>query len=188
MTDEASPRRTIIPQVAAESVALGLKEGDETLIHEFLGFRLANENYALPLRSVREILKLPPVTPVPRAMRHVIGIITVRGRVITVIDLRRRLRMTELPISKHTRVLLVDEGEETLGLLVDQVLQVFRLREDELELAAAMGGDTAEYVLGVGRPRTAGRAGGRLSPRILETPLEKEDILILLDPKQLLRK
>jgi chemotaxis signal transduction protein len=85
-------------------------------------------------------------------------------------------------------VLLVDEGEETLGLLVDQVLQVFRLREDELELAAAMGGDTAEYVLGVGRPRTAGRAGGRLSPRVLETPLEKEDILILLDPKQLLRK
>lgn len=138
---------------------------------ELLAFVLGTEAYALPLGTVREILKPPAITEVPRAARDVLGIISVRGRVTTVIDLRRRLRMPESPPTKLSRVLLVEGGEEILGLLVDSVHQVHRLRDEEIELATSVSGGTAEYVLGIGRPRGA-----------------KDDILILLDPEPLLRR
>ena len=187
MTDEIVKRRTVLPGALLEEVAdeIQVAEAD---VYEFLAFTLAEEYYALPLRTVREILKMQPVTEVPRALADVLGIISVRGLITTVVDLRRRLRMPEQPITKHTRILLVDQGEEVLGLLVDSVLSVFRLRQDEVELAAAAGGDTADYVLGIGRP-TGGRSGTRAGGRIGERGLEREDdILILLDPKALLKR
>ena len=104
-----------------------------------------------------------------------LGIVSVRGRVTTVIDLRRRLRLSEGPVTKQTRVLLVESGDEIVGLLVDQVLQVFRLRDDEVEIAAVMGGDVAEHVLGIGRPeglRNAAKApvGSQLAQDWREPP------------------
>jgi purine-binding chemotaxis protein CheW len=158
--------------------------GQAERVQEFLGFGLASESYALPLGSIREILKPPPITPVPRAPAHVPGIISVRGRIITVIDLRIRLRLTAAAAAKRNRILLVDAGEEAMGLLVDHVLQVFRLRDDELEYAA--GGEGAEYVIGIGRPR-GGRGVGRA--RDITAPLHRDDdILILLDPMALLKR
>ncbi|MEM9192465.1 MAG: chemotaxis protein CheW [Myxococcota bacterium] len=174
------------PVVPDSSEVLALDGDALTATHEFLGFVIAGENYGLPLRTVREILKVPPVTEVPRAAHDILGIISVRGRVTTVIDLRRRLHVDERPATKQSRILLVDEGEEVLGLLVDEVLQVFRLREDELELAAAVGGDTAEYVLGIGRPGSSkvGPRSGRGGDQNLQ---HAHDILILLEPQTLLR-
>ena len=153
--------------------------------HEYLGFTLADENYGIPLRTVREILKLPPITEVPRSERDVLGIVSVRGRVTTVVDLRRRLKLVEGPVTKQTRVLLVENGEEIVGLLVDQVLQVFRLRDDEVEIAAVMGGDVAEYVLGIGRPEGLRRPV--LEPYEPDLSKEGENLLILLDSQTLLR-
>lgn len=154
------------------------------MLREFLAFKLAEETYALPLSSVREILKPPPITDVPRAPADILGIVSVRGRVTTVVDLRRRLRLYENPVDKHSRVLLVDNGEEVLGLLVDSVLHVYRLRDDEIEIAAVVGGDTADYVIGIGRPRSARILGRRMEVEITG----EQDILILLDPGPLLRR
>jgi purine-binding chemotaxis protein CheW len=114
-----------------------------------------------------------------------LGIVSVRGRVTTVIDLRRRLRVREAPVDKNTRVLLIDAGKEVLGLLVDAVLQVYRLFEDEVELASAVGSDLNEYVMGIGRPRavrTLGRASGQ------ERREDPNDILILLNVGPLLSR
>jgi purine-binding chemotaxis protein CheW len=109
----------------------------------------------------------------------------VRGRVTTVIDLRRRLRVREASFDKNTRVLLIDTGgKEVLGLLVDAVLQVYRLFEDEVELASAVGSDLNEYVMGIGRPRTV-RTLGRASGQEREDP---NDILILLNVGPLLSR
>jgi purine-binding chemotaxis protein CheW len=156
-------------------------------VHEYLAFELAEETYALPLTRVREILKLPPVTEVPRAPADVLGIISVRGRVTTVIDLRRRLRMSQTSVTASTRVLLVDAGEEILGLLVDKVLSVFRLRDEEVELAAAVGSETADYVRGIGRPTSGGRATGRRATATA-VPTGQEELLILLEPRTLFGK
>jgi chemotaxis signal transduction protein len=87
-------------------------------------------------------------------------------------------------VDKHTRVLLVDAGDEVLGLLVDSVLQVYRLYEDEVELASALGGDLNEYVMGIGRPRAV-RTLGRASSEARDDP---NDILILLAIEPLLRR
>src|SRR5262245_43053181 len=84
---------------------------------ESLGFVLANDVYAAPVALIREILKPPPLTAIPRAPATVLGIVSVRGQLVTVLDLRRRLRLAEAPFSRRARILLSDvSGGETLGL------------------------------------------------------------------------
>lgn len=137
---------------------------------EFLAFRLGEDVYAGPVSVIREILKPPPLTPVPRAPFAVMGIVSVRGQLVTVIDLRRRLRLPEASPSRRSRVLLVNpHGNEMLGLYVDEVLQVYRLAEDEIEhAAAALGGEVAPYIAGIARPMLqASPSGGDPSLVIL---------------------
>src|SRR5262245_28015633 len=112
------------------------RQHDRGPLTEYLAFQLTGEPYAAPVAFVREILKPPPLTPVPRAPRAVIGIISVRGQLVTVIDLRRRLQLAESAPTRRSRILLVEAtGGETLGLLVDEVLQVYRLSDGEIEPA-----------------------------------------------------
>jgi purine-binding chemotaxis protein CheW len=122
---------------------------------EYLAFVLAGDTYAIQIAFIAEILKLPPLTTVPRAPREVIGVMSVRGRLVTVIDLRRRFRLAEQPPDRKTRILLVDSGEEHIGLFVDEVLQVYRLAESEIEPAHVLGGDQPAHIAGIGRPEGA---------------------------------
>ncbi|MFT3927253.1 MAG: chemotaxis protein CheW [Myxococcales bacterium] len=181
----SNPTHSIVPGfVPTAPRAEEHRPRSDDTAYEFLAFRLASETYAVPLSGVQEILKPPRITPMPRAAYEILGIVSVRGRVTTVIDLRRRLRVTEAPVDKHTRVLLVDAGEEVLGLLVDSVLQVYRLYEDEVELASTLGGDLNEYVMGIGRPRAV-RTLGRSTSQDRDDP---NDILILLAIEPLLKR
>ena len=97
---------------------------------EFLAFVLAGDVYAAPVALVREILKPPPLTPVPRAPHQFLGIVSVRGLAR---DHRRSapaLRLAEAPGTRKARILLVDAtGGEVMGVFVDEVLQVYRLAE-----------------------------------------------------------
>src|SRR5215475_866281 len=103
---------------------------------EYLAFRLGADTYAVPIGEVREILKLPPVTEVPRAPSDVLGVVSVRGLLVTVIDLKQRLRVSPAEITKKGRILLVMGAQnEVIGLYVDEVLQVYRLAEAEVEVA-----------------------------------------------------
>ena len=126
-------------------------------VSEHLAFRLGAETFALPLADVREILVPPSITLVPRAARDVLGIVSVRGRLVTVIDLGLRLAIArDAPIPgagpRRGRVLLVEAPSgEMMGMLVDEVLAVYRLGETEIEAASALGGNVAEHVTGIGR-------------------------------------
>jgi len=123
-------------------------------VREFLAFVLAGELYGVELTRIREILSPPPITIVPRASSDVIGVCSVRGLLVTVLDLRRRLDLEEAPASRRSRILLTEvESGEVLGLYVDEVRQVMRLTENEIEPAnQVLGGDVSEHVLGIGRP------------------------------------
>jgi len=136
------------------AIARRLQSTDRGPLSEYLAFTLANDTYAVPIGIVREILKPPPLAEVPRAPREVLGVASVRGMLITVIDLRLRLRMSAAEPTRKSRILLVEGAEEELiGLLVDEVRQVYRLAEREIEPAAdILGGQLADHVLGVGRP------------------------------------
>jgi purine-binding chemotaxis protein CheW len=120
---------------------------------EYLAFVLAGEIYAVQIAHIAEILRPPPLTEVPRAPRNVLGVISVRGKLVTVIDFRRRFRLHEAPIGRKTRILLSDVGlSEQLGLLVDEVQQVWRLAAEEIEPSNVLGGDQPAHIAGIGRP------------------------------------
>lgn len=169
----------LVKPQATEELRRTPNPDSEATIYEFLGFEAGGEQFGLPLHSIREILKPPPLTPVPRTESHVLGIISVRGTVLTVTDLRRRLMVEETETTRQTRILLVDHEGETMGLLVDRVLQVFRLRDDQVEFATTLGGDFAEYVFGIGRPGKSRTDAQSVSNR--------ESLLILLDLGSLLQ-
>jgi purine-binding chemotaxis protein CheW len=177
--------------VAVSGHAARLARIAEVGVREFLGFVLGPETYALPLSCMREILRVPPITEVPRAAPDVLGVISVRGQVTTLFDLRRRLALPRAAIGAKTRVLLVEQGDELLGLLCDRVLEVYRLNEQQVELASVLGSDTPSYVMGIGRPGlTRGQTLTRSAARkaAVRGATAAEDILILLDPIALLKR
>jgi purine-binding chemotaxis protein CheW len=119
---------------------------------EYLTFLLGSEEYAVAIERVREVMKSPPITEVPRAPPHVIGVVTVRGEVVPVFDPRRRLGLSAAPPAEGSRVVIVDAGEGPCGLLVDAVASVVRLRPGGIEPCphglSAVSGDS---VSGIGR-------------------------------------
>jgi purine-binding chemotaxis protein CheW len=146
----------------ADLVAPGRKDAQRGLKArgprvEYLAFRLGADTYAVPIGEVREILKLPPVTEVPRAPGEIVGVVSVRGLLVTVMSLRTRLRLPATEPSRKGRILLVmGAHEEIIGLYVDEVLQVYRLAESEIEVAASvLGGRLGDYIVGIGRPEGA---------------------------------
>jgi purine-binding chemotaxis protein CheW len=120
---------------------------------EYLAFTLGTEAYALEIGNIVEILKPLPITEVPRADPELVGVMGVRGRLVSVIDLRRRFHLTStFSMDRKSRILLVDVGEEAVGLLVDEVLQVYRLSESEIEPPTVLGTEQPPHVVGIGRP------------------------------------
>jgi len=138
---------------------------------DYLSFVSAGESYAVELRSVQEIVVPPPITFVPRAKKVVLGVCSVRGQLVTVLDLRACLGAPPIEISRKRRILLGRTAdEELMGLLVDEVKQVVRMMPKEIELSSAgSGGDFSEVVRGIGRP-------------------QRGDLLVLLDLSLLLGK
>jgi len=124
-------------------------------VREFLTFALGADVFGVELARIKEILIPPPVTTVPRAPADVLGVCSVRGLLVTVVDLKARLRLADRTRSRRARILLAISPEgEAVGLVVDEVRQVVRLTEDDMELASTgLGGEVSEFVLGVGRPQ-----------------------------------
>ncbi len=120
---------------------------------EYLAFRLDTGLFALEIGRIGEILRIPPVTPVPRSAPFVMGIVGVRGRVLTVMDMRCKLRLACTDPTRHARILVVPAGSsDPVGLYVDEVLQVHRLADKEIEpVSRSLGTDSGEHVAGIAR-------------------------------------
>jgi purine-binding chemotaxis protein CheW len=132
------------------------RAGESGTRTEYLAFVIASEKYAVQIAHIAEILRPPPITQVPRASAAVLGVISVRGRLVTVVDVRARFGLGQLkadPLDRKCRILLTNvEGGEQIGLLVDEVQQVWRLASEEIEPAEALGGEQPAYISGIGRP------------------------------------
>lgn len=138
---------------------------------EYLAFSLGGEAYAIEIGNIVEILKPLPITEVPRADPDVVGVMSVRGRLVVVLDLKRRFKLTErrtaseVSSRKKNRILLVDAIDEEIGLLVDEVLQVYRLTDAEIEPPTVLGSEQAPHIIGIGRPGSA--AGNTAGPVLM---------------------
>lgn len=96
-------------------------------------FGIGKEQYGIGIDAIHEIIKVPEITAVPDAPPFLEGMINLRGKILPVIDLRKRLRLPEAPRSKMTRVLITEEGGRTIGLVVDCVSEVLKFNPEALE-------------------------------------------------------
>jgi purine-binding chemotaxis protein CheW len=102
---------------------------------ELCAFRVGEDEYALDLRRIREVLTPVPVRPVPRAPEVLEGVVDVRGEVIPVVDARRRFGLPAAPGGPRSRILLVKLGDRVLAVLVDAVLEVMRVPRSAIRAA-----------------------------------------------------
>jgi purine-binding chemotaxis protein CheW len=110
-------------------------------IHQLLSFEIAGSPYAVPVERVREIVRMRPVTPIPRAPEEVRGVISLRGEMIELIDLGCRLGLGAIESSRKTRIIVITTGDdEVVGLLVDGVREVMRVSNEAIQ--PATGSDT----------------------------------------------
>jgi purine-binding chemotaxis protein CheW len=132
-------------------------ERSSTAAGKYMTFKLAHEEYGLEILKVREIIRLMEITRVPRTEEHVRGVINLRGKVIPVIDLRLKFGMDRTESTDQTVIIVVQypaAGREvTMGILVDEVLEVLSIAEENIEATPSFGGNVidAQFILGVGK-------------------------------------
>lgn len=105
--------------------------GDEKL--ELISFEIAGQGFCIDIRSVREIRGWTPVTPMPHTPAYVLGVINLRGAVMAVMDLRRRLGLGDTEASSRHVFVVVEHGARTAGLLVDAVRETFVVEASQMQ-------------------------------------------------------
>lgn len=156
--------------MVAEDVAI--QDSDEHVAEDttqWVTFRLAEEKYGVGVSYVKEVLKELDIAPVPGAPEFVLGIINLRGNVVTVMDTRKRLNLPLRDIDEDSRIVILEYGEEMIGMVVDSVAEVIDLTESEIETAPNVGNDeSSKYIQGVSN--------------------QKDELLILVDLEKLLEE
>lgn len=125
-------------------------DGEASSEAEFLCFDLADEVYAVPVGALREIVKPPPITKVPRTPDYLLGVITLRGAVFPVFDLRLRLGLKASQATRGTRIMVIETIDGKAGILADRVREVIRMGDAPLEpppIGLGGGGDYLEGIL-----------------------------------------
>jgi purine-binding chemotaxis protein CheW len=131
----AAPRWQDLARRAAERRNA---EGEGLAVRQLLTFVLDGSPYAVPVERVREIVRIRPITPVPRVPEDVCGVISLRGEILEVIDLRLRLRLRAAPPGRASRIIVVHVADGCVaGLLVDGVAEVLAIPADALRPAAS---------------------------------------------------
>lgn len=132
-----------------------LRSGDEEEseeVCEWLSFTLGSEEYALDIAGVNEIIKPREVTDIPRVPDFILGIISLRGIIVPVFDLRRRLKLGVSELTAASRIVVCQQGERAVGLLVDTITQVVRIPASQVEPPPAVfSGFDRDLLEGVGR-------------------------------------
>ncbi len=119
-------------------------------IIQWVTFRLADEIYGINVMQVQEVLRVTEVAPVPGAPHYVLGIINLRGNVVTVIDTRIRLGLATTEVTDATRIVIIEGARHVVGILVDCVAEVVDLPMSEVESAPNVGSDESNrYIQGV---------------------------------------
>jgi len=132
------------------SANLDKRNVSEDPILQWVSFKLAGETYGVNVMQVQEVLRYTEIAPVPGAPSYVLGIINLRGNVVTVIDTRERFGLMPGEITGNTRVVIIEADQHVVGILVDSVAEVVYLRQSEIETAPNVGNEeSAKFIQGV---------------------------------------
>lgn len=124
------------------------QSNDEVL--QWVTFQLEEETYGINVMQVREVLRYTEIAPVPGAPDYVLGIINLRGNVVTVIDTRSRFGLMGGEITDNTRIIVIESERQVIGILVDSVAEVVYLRASEIDTTPSVGTDeSSKFIQGV---------------------------------------
>jgi purine-binding chemotaxis protein CheW len=115
----------------------------------FLEFRLGNESYAVELLKVKEVITPPEMTPVPKSPPYYCGLMNLRGLVLTVIDLRKKLGITPGQDTSQNGVIIFDLGEELVGVMVDSIQKVLNISLEHIKPVPDSEGAANSFFMGV---------------------------------------
>ena len=121
---------------------------------QIVGFQVGRETYGIPIMALHEIVRVPEITSVPDAPAHLEGVINLRGKIVSVVDLRKRFNQPATALTRHSRILVVEHRGRLVGMIVDAASEVLKIAESEIEPAPAMmkeGG--LDCVTGLGKYR-----------------------------------
>ena len=115
----------------------GLALGHSASTHQFVGFRLGGEDYAIAITKIQEIIVMKPITRIPQVPGVIEGLINLRGSVIPIVNLRMLFALPPRAFDDETRTIIVNVGDRTIGYIVDEVTQVMRIGGDQIQPAPA---------------------------------------------------
>jgi len=119
---------------------------------QVVGFRIGNETYGVRIGAVREIVRVPEITAVPSAPDLIEGVINLRGKIIPVMDLRKRFGQTEVSHDKRNRILVVELENKLIGLIVNAASEVLKIPPSDIEAPGTVFSEgESSYVVGVGK-------------------------------------
>jgi purine-binding chemotaxis protein CheW len=103
-----------------------------------VGFRVGRETYGVPITSLHEIVRVPEITAVPDAPDYLEGVINLRGKIVSVVDLRKRFGQPSTGLDRRSRILVVEHRGRLAGMIVDSASEVLKIPESDIEAAPAM--------------------------------------------------
>lgn len=126
-----------------------MKKVNGSELSRFIEFSLGAEDYAIPLLMVREVISVPDTTPIPKSPSHFLGIMNLRGQVISVVDLRKKLKV-DARQDKEEAVIIVDIGGMNIGVVVDSINKVLAFSSEEVsEMPEIEHQVNTHYIFGV---------------------------------------
>jgi len=111
----------------------GTSRRTESPIIQLVGFRLDNEDYAIAITKIQEIILMKPITRIPQVPDFIEGLINLRGSVIPIVNLRKRFGLVPRDVDDETRTIVVNIHDKTVGCIVDAVTQVMRINRDQIQ-------------------------------------------------------
>ncbi len=125
-------------------------QGQDDQVLQYVTFRLDDETYGIGVMQIQEVLRYTEIAAVPGAPDYVLGIINLRGNVVTVIDTRRRFGLADQEVTDATRIVVMESSNQVMGILVDSVAEVVYLKSSEIEAAPNVGNEeSAKFIQGV---------------------------------------
>ncbi|MHB1558249.1 MAG: chemotaxis protein CheW [Isosphaeraceae bacterium] len=109
------------------------RHGDASPVIQLVGFRLDNEDYAIAITRIQEIILMKPITRLPQVPDFIEGLINLRGSVIPIVNLRKRFGLPAREVDDETRIIVVNVHDKTMGCVVDAVTQVMRINRDQIQ-------------------------------------------------------
>jgi len=129
-----------------------LSEGKEVIeaMTQWVTYMLDGEKYGIDVMQVKEVLRNIEIAPVPGAPDYVLGIINLRGNVVTVIDTRTRFGLSTKEVDDNSRVIVIETEDQSVGILVDAIAEVADIPKSEIEVTPNIGNDdSSKYIMGV---------------------------------------